>query len=42
MVQTSSSGVHGIFYNSIKSLYDNVRCAVRVHNHLTNWFDVGN
>ena len=28
-----SIGIHGNFYNCIKSLYDDVKCAVKVNDH---------
>jgi hypothetical protein len=35
-----SIGIHGAFFNCIKSLYDDVKCAVKVNEHMTQWFDV--
>ncbi len=36
-----SLGVHGNFYNALKSLYSDVSCAVRVNGSTTDWFSVG-
>ena len=36
----SSLGIEGKFLNAIMSLYDSVRCAVKLNNYLTDWFDV--
>ena len=37
-----SLGIHGNLYNSIKSLYVDVKCAVKINDIKTNWFDVNN
>ena len=33
-------GIRGNMLNAIKSLYKNVKCAVRVNNYTTDWFNV--
>ena len=35
-------GLHGTMLNAIKSLYDNVECAVRLNGSLSKWFKVPN
>ena len=39
-IKLANSGIHGKMLNSIKSLYQDVRYAVKVDNHITLWFDV--
>ena len=36
----SMMGVTGTILNSLKSLYDDVQCAVRINNTLSDWFSV--
>jgi hypothetical protein len=33
-------GVHGKFLTAIQSLYNEVKCTVRINNDLTPWFNV--
>ena len=33
-------GIKGKFFNSLKSIYENVNCSVRINGHYTDWFDV--
>ena len=37
-------GIHpdGKFLKALKGIYNNVKCAVKVNGHLTNWFPVSN
>ena len=34
------TGIHGKFLSALQSLYDNVKCAVKVNDCLTPWFKV--
>ena len=36
----SNLGISGLMYNALLSIYDNVRCAVRINGKLTEWFNV--
>jgi hypothetical protein len=38
--QSLLHGVHGKFLTAIQSLYNEVKCTVRVNNDLTPWFNV--
>ena len=35
-------GIEGRIYNAIRSLYDNVKCSIRINGYLTPWFNVNN
>ena len=35
-----SAGISGKMMTAIKSLYNNVKCSVRINGHMTDWFDV--
>ena len=39
-IQLVNTSIHGKLLNSIKSLYQDVHCAVKVYNHIARWFDV--
>ena len=32
--------INGNFYQSLKSVYENVKCSVHINGHYTDWFDV--
>ena len=36
----SNLGISGLMYKALLSIYDNVRCSVRINGKLTEWFDV--
>ena len=36
----SNLGISGLMYKALLSIYDNVRCSVRINGKLTKWFDV--
>ena len=36
----SNLGILGLMYKALLSIYDNVRCSVRINGKLTEWFDV--
>ena len=36
----NKTGINGKFFNSLKSIYENVNCSVRINGHYTDWFDV--
>jgi hypothetical protein len=35
-------GIEGKMYNAIRSIYDDVKCAVRINGRMTQWFSVNN
>lgn len=37
-----SIGISGLFLEAVKSLYKDIKCAVRINNYVTDWFNVKN